>query len=464
MSTTLIKGSNTQVPSQLLIVRVSHAGVMTDLFAILLGQGEMVSSENDFIFHGRQSSSDGSVRYSNKTAADGRYNHSFSVDLKSVPSSIERIKLALAIDAATKTFADVKDLIISLYDSSGAELVSFKAEGTDENVLIVAEFYRRDGAWKVRHIAQGYTGGLAATAAQFGIDAAASKRIAAIDSPAPVTAAAVLPAKAEGKISLSKTEQVTAQLEKSGSRLLSLQKAAGISLQKHKVEARAKVVMVLDASGSTRRMWPAIMQGVTDRLATLALNLDDDGELELWVYATEFRKMATVNLANLDGYIARLQQGGDGSIPAHAVNNSAKGGWFSSSSSSSSDGYVIPGLGYDNNEPPVMEAILSVCSKTDSLPKLVLFVTDGGIDKDPAIEELLIEASHYPIFWQFVGLGGSGYGVLERFDKMEGRYVDNAGFFALDDYRSIADAELYSRLIKEFPLWLQKVIALGMLA
>jgi stress response protein SCP2 len=462
MSTTLIKGSNTQVPSQQLIVQASHAGVMTDLFAISLGQGGKVSSENDFIFHGRQSSSGGSVRYSNKTAADGRYNHSFSVDLKSVPSSIERIKLALAIDAATKTFADVNDLTISLYDSSGTELVSFKAEGTNENVLIVAEFYRRDGAWKVRHIAQGYTGGLAATAAQFGIDAAASKRIAAIGSPAPVTAAAVT-AKAEGKISLSKTEQVTAQLEKSGSRLLSLQKAAAISLQKHKVEARAKVVMVLDASGSTRRMWPAIMQGVTDRLATLALNLDDDGELELWVYATEFRKMATVNLANLDGYIARLQQGGDGSQTTTnpGGNSSNKGGWFSSSSS---DGYVIPGLGYDNNEPPVMEAILTGCSKTDSLPTLVLFVTDGGIDKDPAIEKLLIEASHYPIFWQFVGLGGSGYGVLERFDKMEGRYVDNAGFFALDDYRSIADAELYSRLIKEFPLWLQKVKALGMLA
>jgi hypothetical protein len=110
-----------------------------------------------------------------------------------------------------------------------------------------------------------------------------------------------------------------------------------------------------------------------------------------------------------------------------------------------------------------MEAILSGVSKTDSLPTFVQFVTDGGIDKDRAIENLLKKASYYPIFWQFVGLGGSSYGLLERFDEMEGRYVDNAGFFALDDYRDISDTELYSRLVKEFPLWLQKVKALGML-
>ncbi len=58
---------------------------------------------------------------------------------------------------------------------------------------------------------------------------------------------------------------------------------------------------------------------------------------------------------------------------------------------------------------------------------------------------------------------GSSYGVLERFDELTGRYVDNAGFFAIDDYNSIADEELYSRIIKEFPKWLEKVRGMGML-
>jgi hypothetical protein len=214
--------------------------------------------------------------------------------------------------------------------------------------------------------------------------------------------------------------------------------------------------MVLDASGSTSGMWPEIMQGIVDRLATLALNLDDNGELELWVYASGYRQMATVTLTNLDGYIASLQRGGDGSGNTPKPKKGILGGLF--------NGGIVPGLGYDNNEPPIMQAILDQCKKTDTVPTLILFVTDGGINKGKAIEQLLKEASYYPIFWQFVGLGGSGYGVLQRLDQMQGRYIDNAGFFAVDDYRSIADDELYSRLVKEFPVWLNKAKAKGMLA
>jgi len=76
---------------------------------------------------------------------------------------------------------------------------------------------------------------------------------------------------------------------------------------------------------------------------------------------------------------------------------------------------------------------------------------------------VLIDASHHPIFWQFIGLGGSSYGVLEDFDTMTGRHVDNASFFAIDDFKSISDAELYDRMLKEFPLWLEKVKSLGMI-
>ena len=61
-----------------------------------------------------------------------------------------------------------------------------------------------------------------------------------------------------------------------------------------------------------------------------------------------------------------------------------------------------------------------------------------------------------PIFWQFVGVSGSGYGVLEELDNMQGRYIDNANFFALDDFKTVPNSELYSRLLNEFPLWLKE--------
>lgn len=466
MQNALAKGANAQVPSQTLIIVATHAGANTDLSAIMLTAAGKVRTEADFVFYGQTASPEGSVKYTNKVQSGTTYKHSLSIDLPAVPAEIERIELTLTIDPETNaTFAAVKDAKFSVCDASGAELVSFVPEGGVENAFIVGELYRRNGTWKVRHVAQGYTGGLAAIATAFGIEIAA-------EEPA---APAATPAKTTHKVNLSKSDQVTAELERKGSRLVSLQKAAAVSLKKHKVDGIvARVVMVLDASGSTSRMWPNTMQGVTDRLATLALNLDDNGELEFWVYATGYKKFAVVKLSNLDGYIASLQRGEDGSgtppAAAPAQKKGLLGGLFGGGSSGGGSIFgngLVPGLGYDNNEPPVMQAILDECkvSKSGStlIPTLVLFVTDGGIDKDRAIEKVLTEASHHPIFWQFIGLGGSSYGVLEQLDTMTGRKVDNAGFFAIDDYNSIADEELYSRIIKEFPKWLEKVRGLGML-
>lgn len=69
------------------------------------------------------------------------------------------------------------------------------------------------------------------------------------------------------------------------------------------------------------------------------------------------------------------------------------------------------------------------------------------------------EASIYPIFWQFMGVGGSNYSILEKLDNMDGRVVDNANFFAIDDFDRVPDDELYERLLNEFPTWLKEARA-----
>ena len=68
------------------------------------------------------------------------------------------------------------------------------------------------------------------------------------------------------------------------------------------------------------------------------------------------------------------------------------------------------------------------------------------------------------MFWQFVGVGGSNYGILEKLDTMEGRYVDNANFFALDDFKKVSNPDLYGRLLNEFPQWLREIRAKGMIS
>lgn len=291
-------------------------------------------------------------------------------------------------------------------------------------------------------------------------------------------------------VQLSKTEQVKVRLEKEKPRLVNLQKDAQVIVRQYSLDGEVvRVVLVLDASGSMRNQYNGgRVQLVVDRMTTVALNFDDNGELEVWGYASGHAKLPVITLENLDTYVREVMAGRAPVVtpaPTPAPAPKPKKGWLGrlgdlisggddSSAASTTpqpvrgqwgrwgDG-ILPGLSYDNNEPPVMKAILEDSKSTPNTPTLVIFVTDGGIDKGESIKKVLVEASRFPIFWQFVGIGGSSYGVLEDFDTMEGRYVDNANFFALDDIESISVKELYSRLLGEFPSWLEKVRKIGMI-
>jgi hypothetical protein len=107
-----------------------------------------------------------------------------------------------------------------------------------------------------------------------------------------------------------------------------------------------------------------------------------------------------------------------------------------------------------NNEPAVIEQVIQYYKSTD-LPVFIIFISDGGVSQNAAIKKLLVDAASLPLFWQFVGIGGRNYGILEKLDTLPGRVVDNCGFFALDDIDSVSEQALYDRLLSEFPLWLE---------
>jgi len=98
-----------------------------------------------------------------------------------------------------------------------------------------------------------------------------------------------------------------------------------------------------------------------------------------------------------------------------------------------------------------------------SVPTLVLFFSDGGVYRNQEIEAELRGAVSEPIFWQFVGLGRAGFGVLERFDTLPGRRVDNVGFFAVDKIEKVSDDKLYDLLLSEFPSWVKEARKHGIL-
>lgn len=226
-------------------------------------------------------------------------------------------------------------------------------------------------------------------------------------------------------------------LEKAAPHLIDLSKKLETKIIHLKLENLvAQVALVLDASGSMLRQYrEGKVQKVLERLLLLALRFDDDGQIELWAFAEKNRKYKSVNLENYSGYVA------------HLARNASRS--------------PIPELGGTNNEEPVIRKVMDHYRKTE-LPVYVLFISDGGVKSSREISAAIAEASKRPIFWQFVGLGGKNYGVLEKLDTMEGRFVDNANFFAVDDIDDISDDELYDKMLEEFPQWLEEIKKKGM--
>lgn len=201
-----------------------------------------------------------------------------------------------------------------------------------------------------------------------------------------------------------------------------------ISLEKPTLATRvSRVAVVMDYSGSMRSMYKdGTVQAVLERLLPIAMKFDDNGEMEFWLFDDGFRRMPNITLDNFYGYVDR-------EILSH--------------------GYHMGQTNYS----PVMEDIIHKYTVEDPapLPDYILFITDGGNADKSAATKTITKASRFPIFWQFVGIGKSTFEFLEKLDDLEGRYVDNANFFAINDLMNLTDKELYGKLLDEYPSWLE---------
>ncbi|KOV57243.1 TerD family protein [Streptomyces sp. MMG1121] len=185
------KGANAPVPTAALRVELgwrSGPGVPdADASALLLATGK-VRSDGDFVFYNQPAHASGAVHHEGKRTAGGQITDTLSVDLARVEGAIERIVLAASADGGT--FGQVPGLYIEVTDTAtGSVVVRFDSPGaTAETAFVLGEFYRRQGGWKFRAVAQGYSSGLEGLATDFGIT---------VDEPqhtAPPAAAAPAPA------------------------------------------------------------------------------------------------------------------------------------------------------------------------------------------------------------------------------------------------------------------------------
>ena len=438
---TLIKGGNAPLASGgncQIELDWTQAPSALDIACFVVNDANKVLSDDWFIFYNQPSSPEEVVNF--QSLADTRVQ--FSMRLDALPAAVKKCVFTATLEGAG-TFKGVQGLSIQAHPTAG-QGVCFQAESTgDEKALIIGEIYRHRSGWKFRAVAQGFNGGLKPLAEHHGVVIAdddepapppppAAPRMPATPPPPPMGARSVPPPPPPG----SGASASTVNLNK----IDLLKKKVAVSLEKKKLAGfKGKVCFVLDASGSMTQLYQnGTVQRCFERVLAVGSVLDVDGELDVWIFGNKAMRAPSVTKDEYEDYIKKT-------YPAPKL---------------------FGGVGCGNNEPVVMQDVMKkyLEEEQDSrLPVLILFFSDGGVGNRAKIEKLIRDSAQYPLFWKFIGLGRANYGVLEELDDLQGRIVDNADFFALDDINRVSDEQLYDRIFEELTTWLQAVRQKGIL-
>ncbi|MFD4985306.1 VWA domain-containing protein [Streptomyces sp. NPDC058374] len=437
-------GANLPVDADRVRLELGRAdGPAVSAAALLLTGAGRVRSGADLVARDRPGAPGAAVRH----LGTPKGGEAVEVDLAALAEGTERV--ALCAWTGSGTLGQVTGLHLRLVDAaSDTVLARFDMAPDSETALVAGELYRRAGGWRFRAVGQGYDHGFAGLAADFGLTPAPERTATGRPRPGPPVPAAparkrhtrgeeLLPAEMGARLSLRK-QQVATSLRKGG--------LTGVT---------ARVILVLDASASMSGLYAkGTVARVAERTAAVAALLDDDGTMQAWTFGSRPARLPDLLVGDLPEWLRlHVRVGQLGAIGRKKRPKSR------------ADGQVdMRTVGIQNEEQKVIADVRAyVRDHPIALPTLVLFFSDGGVYRSKEIERELRAAADEPVFWQFVGLGRSHYGVLEYFDTLPGRTVDNVGFFAVDDIDQVADPELYDRLLSEFPLWLGAARAAGVL-
>jgi tellurium resistance protein TerD len=142
----------------------------------MVSAGGKVRSDSDFIFFNQPSSADGSVKHLGDNTTGEGDDEQITVDLTKVPADVDKIAIAVTIHDAElrkQSLGMVSEAYVRIVNASdNAEIVRYdlSEDFSNETALIFGEIYRNSGEWNFRAVGQGFQGGLAAMAQNFGVN------------------------------------------------------------------------------------------------------------------------------------------------------------------------------------------------------------------------------------------------------------------------------------------------------
>ncbi|MFF4792610.1 TerD family protein [Streptomyces sp. NPDC001276] len=170
MTAELVRGQNHPLSEVRLEIRISAGRPVVAVATLSDDSGRARGAE--WVVHPGAPVLPG-LEVSRQAAAD----HRLAVDLGAIPEAVHRVDVLLALPAAgggPTRFGAVAAPFVAVTGLDGTELVSYTITGLDaESAVIAVELYRRQGAWKVRAVGQGYAGGLTELLTDLGLSQAA---------------------------------------------------------------------------------------------------------------------------------------------------------------------------------------------------------------------------------------------------------------------------------------------------
>ncbi|MEU6146753.1 CAP domain-containing protein [Streptomyces sp. NPDC047081] len=153
----LVPGGNMPLPGGAVTVRVPGP---FDVSALITDDGGRVRGDADFVFYNQPSAPGARL--------DG---DTLTVDPPRLRPGATRVTIAVSPADPGTPLGRLPAPTLQVTGAGGRSLARFAPpRPQQETVLLLAEIYRRGGAWKLRALGQGYTDGLAGIARDFGVD------------------------------------------------------------------------------------------------------------------------------------------------------------------------------------------------------------------------------------------------------------------------------------------------------
>ena len=149
-----------------------------DASAFMVKEDGKVRSNSDFIFYNQTKSACGSVEHTgdNRTGEGDGDDEAVIVLLDKIPSDVQQVVFCVTIHDAglrKQNFGQVSHAFVRVVNKDSNNEVArydLSEDASIETAMIFGEIYRHSGEWKFKAVGQGYAGGLAALAKQYGID------------------------------------------------------------------------------------------------------------------------------------------------------------------------------------------------------------------------------------------------------------------------------------------------------